>query len=51
MAFFLRKAYQRENRKRDEFMVGKTDDEVRSNYTDQELLDLGDRSPFYRYTV
>jgi MFS family permease len=51
MAFFLRKAYQRENRKRDEFMAGKTDDEVRNSYTDQQLLDLGDRSPFYRYTV
>lgn len=47
----VRPAYQRENKKRDEFMQGKTDEEVEAQYTDQELLDLGDRSPFYRYTV
>ncbi len=51
MAFVLRKAYQRENAKRDAFMVGKTDAEVKAMYTDQELLDMGDKSPFYRYTV
>lgn len=51
MAYFLRLAYQRENKKRDDFMQGKTDEDVRAQYTDQELLDLGDRSPFYRYTV
>jgi hypothetical protein len=51
MAFFLRTAYRKENARRDAFMVGKTDDEVKGQYTDQELLDLGDKSPFYRYTV
>ncbi len=50
-AFVLRFAYARENRRRDAFMVGKTDDEVRAMYTEQQLLDLGDRSPFYRYTL
>lgn len=50
-AFVLRFAYARENSRRDAFMVGKTDDEVRAMYTEQELLDLGDRSPFYRYTL
>jgi hypothetical protein len=47
----LRRAYRAENRKRDEFARGKTDAEIKAQYTDQELLDLGDRSPFYRYTV
>ena len=51
MAFVLRKGYERENAKRDAFMVGKTDEEVKAMYTEQELLDLGDKSPFFRYTV
>ncbi|KAJ9607705.1 hypothetical protein H2200_007783 [Cladophialophora chaetospira] len=51
MAYVLRISFQRENAKRDAFMVGKTDDEVKAMYTEQELLDLGDKSPFYRYTV
>jgi dipeptide/tripeptide permease len=51
MAYVLRKAYKKENAKRDAFMVGKTDAEVRAMYSEQELLDLGDKSPFYRYTV
>ena len=29
----------------------KTEDEIRSKYTEQELSDLGDRSPLYRYTL
>jgi hypothetical protein len=51
MAFVLRKVYRRENAKRDAYMQGKTDAEVRAQYTEQEMLDLGDRSPFFRYTV
>ena len=51
MAYVLRRAFRRENRRRDELAEGKTDDEIRANYTDQELLDLGDRSPFFRYTL
>ncbi|EXJ58571.1 hypothetical protein A1O7_05998 [Cladophialophora yegresii CBS 114405] len=51
MAYVLRRAYRAENAKRDAFMMGKTDDEVKAMYTEQELLDLGDKSPFYRYTV
>jgi hypothetical protein len=43
--------YKRENAKRDAFMEGKTDDEVLAMYSEQELLDLGDRSPFFRYTL
>ncbi|RFU28322.1 hypothetical protein B7463_g7990, partial [Scytalidium lignicola] len=50
-AFVLRKAYQRENRKRDERLATEGEEGVRAKYTEQELLELGDRSPFYRYTL
>jgi Major Facilitator Superfamily len=50
-AFVLRFAYASENKRRDEFMAGKTDEDIRAMYTEQELLDLGDRSPFFRYTL
>lgn len=50
-AFILRKAYQKENKRRDEMFKGKTDAEIRAQYTDQELLDMGDKSPFFRYTL
>ncbi|KAF8854579.1 MFS general substrate transporter [Acephala macrosclerotiorum] len=50
-AFILRKAYQRENRRRDELLVREGEEATRAKYTEQELLDLGDLSPFYRYTT
>jgi hypothetical protein len=50
-AFILRKAYQRENGKRDELLAAEGEEGVRARYTEQELLELGDLSPFYRYTV
>ena len=50
-AMVLRIAYARENKRKDEFMADKTDEDVRAMYTLQELLDLGDRSPFFRYTL
>ncbi|CAH0058004.1 unnamed protein product [Clonostachys solani] len=40
-------AYASANRKRDEM----SEDEIRAKYTEQELLDLGDRSPLYRYVL
>ena len=51
MAYVLRVAYRKENEKRDRLMTEKSDDEIRAMYTEQELLDLGDRSPFFRYTL
>lgn len=51
MTFVLRKAYQRENQKRDELLAREGEDVVRARYSEQELVDLGDKSPFYRYTV
>ncbi|KAN0099567.1 MFS general substrate transporter [Hyaloscypha variabilis] len=50
-AFVLRKAYQAENRKRDELLAREGEEAIRAKYTEQELLDLGDLSPFYRYTI
>ena len=46
-----RRALRAENAKRDKLMTEKSDAEIRAMYTEQELLDLGDKSPFYRYTV
>ncbi|KIX07389.1 uncharacterized protein Z518_02042 [Rhinocladiella mackenziei CBS 650.93] len=50
-AFILRKAYQAENRKRDELLAHEGEETIKAKYTEQELLDLGDKSPFYRYTL
>ncbi|KUJ13578.1 MFS general substrate transporter [Mollisia scopiformis] len=50
-AWILRKAYQRENRKRDELLARDGEDAIKARYTEQELLELGDLSPFYRYTT
>lgn len=50
-AYALRTVYARENKKRDAFMEGKTEEEILSMYTEQELLDLGDKSPWFRYTL
>lgn len=43
----LRWAYLSENKRRDQIPL----EEVRARYTEQELLDLGDRSPLYRYVL
>ncbi|OAG36485.1 hypothetical protein AYO21_09292 [Fonsecaea monophora] len=43
--FVLRWAYKRENTKRDQI----SEEEVRSMYTEEMLLDMGDKSPLYRY--
>lgn len=50
-AYILRKAYQRENKRRDELIAREGADSIRAKYTEQELLDMGDQSPFYRYTT
>jgi hypothetical protein len=43
----LRLAYSRINERRDRL----SEDEVRAKYGEDELLDLGDKSPLYRYVV
>lgn len=49
--FALRWAYARENRRKDELLARTTEEEFRARHTEQELLDLGDKSPFFRYTL
>ncbi|KAF2119655.1 major facilitator superfamily domain-containing protein [Lophiotrema nucula] len=51
MTFVVRSAYARENEKRAKLLQENTEDEIRSRYTEQQLLDLGDRSPFFKYTL
>ncbi|KAF2098495.1 MFS general substrate transporter [Rhizodiscina lignyota] len=51
MTLFLRRAYQLENRRRRKMIDEQGEEAIRARYTDQELLDLGDRSPFFIYTL
>ncbi|KAF2705280.1 MFS general substrate transporter [Pleomassaria siparia CBS 279.74] len=51
MTFVLRWAYGRENAKRAKILAENTEEEIRARYTEQEMLDLGDKSPFFRYTL
>jgi hypothetical protein len=51
MAIVLRHAYAGENKRRDQLIAEHGAEVIRSRYTDQELLDLGDRNPFFRYTL
>lgn len=46
-AVVLRIVYGKINKKRDE----STEEEVKQRYTDEQLLDMGDKSPLYRYVV
>lgn len=46
-AFASRRVYQKENEKRDCV----SEDEIRERYTEDELLELGDKSPYFRYTL
>ncbi|OAA68741.1 Major Facilitator Superfamily protein [Niveomyces insectorum RCEF 264] len=49
--YVLRVAYARENKRRDAVMASMSEEELRAQFTDQELLDLGDRSVYFRYTL
>jgi MFS family permease len=50
-AYVLRVAYRRDNKRRDELLAREGEEAIRSQYTEEELLVLGDRSPFFRYTL
>jgi hypothetical protein len=52
MTMVLRHAYASENKRREELVdsMGGVD-AVRAKYSEQELLDLGDSSPLYRYAT
>jgi len=52
MACALRIAYARTNRQRDQLIAEMGgEDGVRARYSESELLDMGDKSPFFRYTL
>jgi hypothetical protein len=51
MTMVVRVAYQRENRKRTSLIQEHGEDVIRARYTDQEMLELGDKSPFFKYTL
>lgn len=51
MTFVLRWAYGRENRKRDQLLQEHGEEAIRAKYTEEDLLMLGDKSPFFRYTL
>lgn len=51
MTFVLRWAYQRENRKREALLREHGEDAIRARYSDAEMLELGDKSPFFKYTL
>jgi hypothetical protein len=51
MTMYLRIAYGRENRKRDALLAEHGEEAIRARYSDEEMLELGDKSPFFRYTL
>ena len=51
MAFVLRILFARENRKRREMLDSEGEEAIRARYSEQELLDMGDKSPFFIYTL
>lgn len=50
-AYILRVAYRRENQRRDDLVAAEGEAAIRARYSEQELLDMGDKSPFYHYTL
>ena len=51
MAFVLRKIFARENAKRKALLDLEGEQAIRARYSEQELLDMGDKSPFFIYTL
>ena len=51
VAYILRVTYRRINEERDRMLAEEGEEAIRARYTEQELLDLGDLNPFFRYTV
>lgn len=50
MAFFLRHVYDSENKRRKR-LIEEQGEELTRRYTEQEMLDLGDKNPFFVYTL
>ena len=51
MAYVLRGACDRENKARRKMLDEEGEQAVRARYSEQELLDMGDKSPFFIYTL
>jgi sugar phosphate permease len=51
MTLVLRWAYARENKKKDAMLAELGEAAIRAKYTDNELMNMGDKSPFFRYTL
>lgn len=51
MAIFLRFAYDSENKRRRRLLDAEGEEAFRGRYTEQEMLDLGDKNPFFVYTL
>lgn len=51
VAYILRISYRRVNAERDRLLAEHGEEVIRNKYTEQQLLDLGDMSPFFRYTL
>lgn len=51
MAYLLRLSFARENERRRKMLAEEGEEGVRARYSEQELLDMGDRSPFFIYTL
>jgi hypothetical protein len=51
MATFLRFAYAAENKKRDALLAELGEEGVRAMYTEEQLVEMGDKSPFFRYSL
>lgn len=47
----VRRLLNKENRKRDAHMQGRTAEDVVAEIGEERLLHMGDKSPFYRYTL
>jgi len=51
MTLVLRWAYARENKKKDAMLAEHGEEAYRAKYTQEELMNMGDKSPFFRYTL
>ncbi|PGH15060.1 hypothetical protein AJ80_05685 [Polytolypa hystricis UAMH7299] len=51
MAVVLRISYRRLNEQRDKLLAEEGEEALRARYTEEELLEMGDQSPFFRYTI
>lgn len=47
----LRWAFGRENARRDAYLAEVGEEGIRAQYSEKELVDMGDRSPFFRYSL